>query len=127
MHRTALACCADEPIEDVSGGTWAYESRRHYMQPAWWRYSARQEEDVRAAERPVSRSAAPASRDVHQREHVTARGGEPDYSPHQEGRAQPGDVLGIESGGETTAIGDTAEDENERRRTAERATGGPAA
>jgi len=28
--------------------------------------------------------------------------------------------LGLETGGETTAIGDTAEDENERRRKAER-------
>jgi hypothetical protein len=43
-------------------------------------------------------------------------GGE--VSPHYGGRAQPGDVLGIETGGETTGIGDTAEDENERRREA---------
>jgi hypothetical protein len=39
-----------------------------------------------------------------------------DVSPHHGGRAQPGDVLGIETGGETTEIGDTAEDENKRRR-----------
>jgi hypothetical protein len=43
-----------------------------------------------------------------------------DVSPHHEGRAQPGDVLGIETGGETTEIGDTAEDENERRRKLEK-------
>jgi hypothetical protein len=43
-------------------------------------------------------------------------------SPHIGGRAQPGDVLGIETGGETTEIGDTAEDEDKRRRDAERAT-----
>jgi hypothetical protein len=41
-----------------------------------------------------------------------------DVSPHYGGRAQPGDVLGIETGGETTGIGDTAEDEDERRRDA---------
>ena len=41
-----------------------------------------------------------------------------DVSPHYAGRAQPGDVLGIETGGETTEIGDTAEDENKRRRDA---------
>jgi hypothetical protein len=35
-------------------------------------------------------------------------------------RAQPGDVLGIESGGETTGIGETAEDEDQRREQAER-------
>ena len=34
-------------------------------------------------------------------------------------RAQPGDVLGIESGGETTSIGDRAEDEDRRRERAE--------
>jgi hypothetical protein len=39
-----------------------------------------------------------------------------DVSPHYGRRAQPGDVLGLETGGETTAIGDTAEDEDKRRR-----------
>ena len=38
-----------------------------------------------------------------------------------EDRAQPGDVLGIESDGETTELGDTREDEDERRRDAEEA------
>ena len=45
-----------------------------------------------------------------------------DVSPHFGGRAQPGDILGIETGGETTSVGDTAEDENKRRRTAEKTT-----
>jgi hypothetical protein len=30
-------------------------------------------------------------------------------------RAQPGDVLGIERGGETTSLGETEEDEDRRR------------
>jgi hypothetical protein len=34
-------------------------------------------------------------------------------------RAQPGDVLGIENDGETTHLGDTAEDEDERLQDAE--------
>ena len=34
-------------------------------------------------------------------------------------RAQPGDVLGIERGGETTSLGDTEEDEDSRRRSLE--------
>jgi hypothetical protein len=37
--------------------------------------------------------------------------------PDQE-RAQPGDVLGIERGGETSSLGDTSEDEDRRRRSA---------
>jgi hypothetical protein len=43
-----------------------------------------------------------------------------DPSPHYSGRAQPGDVLGVETGGEQTHICDTAEDENDRRRNAEK-------
>jgi hypothetical protein len=35
-------------------------------------------------------------------------------------RAQPGDVLGIERGGETTSLGDTEADEDERRRDSEK-------
>jgi PRC-barrel domain len=34
-------------------------------------------------------------------------------------RAQPGDILGIESAGETTSLGDTASDEDKRRESAE--------
>lgn len=36
-------------------------------------------------------------------------------------RAKPGDVIGIERDGETTELGDTREDEDERRRDAEEA------
>ena len=36
-------------------------------------------------------------------------------------RAQPGDVLGIERGCETTTLGDTEEDEDRRREEAEEA------
>ena len=38
--------------------------------------------------------------------------------PHKD-RAQPGDVLGIERSGETTALGDTEDEEDRRRREAE--------
>jgi hypothetical protein len=72
----------------------------------------------------MAATTAPAApvRDTHDRELVTAREGRrSDPSPHQDGRAQPGDVLGIETGGERTAIGDTAEDEHQRRFRAERA------
>lgn len=49
---------------------------------------------------------------------MIARGPEP--SPHLDGRAQPGDVIGLETGGESTHIGDTSEDENKRRIEAEK-------
>jgi hypothetical protein len=48
-----------------------------------------------------------------------------DPSPHYGGRAQPGDVIGLETGGERTYVGDTAEDENKRREDAERAASRP--
>jgi hypothetical protein len=48
---------------------------------------------------------------------TTSTGNWPD--PRTE-RAQPGDVLGIERGGETTRLGETAEDEDKRREAAER-------
>ena len=51
-------------------------------------------------------------------ESVVAQAG--DVSPHEGGRAQPGDVLGVETGGERTYIGDTSEDENKRRQDAEK-------
>ncbi|MGD9906466.1 MAG: hypothetical protein AB7U83_23620 [Vicinamibacterales bacterium] len=44
-----------------------------------------------------------------------------DRTPRPTERAQPGDVIGIETDGETTELGDTAEDEDERRRDAEEA------
>lgn len=47
-----------------------------------------------------------------------SRGPEP--SPHLEGRARPGDVIGLDTGGERTHIGDTTEEENRRRIDAEK-------
>ena len=44
----------------------------------------------------------------------------PNWPDADRERAQPGDVLGIERGGETTNLGDTEEDEDSRRKDAER-------
>jgi hypothetical protein len=41
-----------------------------------------------------------------------------DWPDPDKERAQPGDVLGIERGGETTTLGDTEDDEDQRRRDA---------
>jgi hypothetical protein len=115
--RMGAACCPDEPAAD------RYGTERHYAQPDWWTPSAYARERLR----PVDTSAyaaVPSVRDRAPAEQVRARAGErpgDDVSPHYEGRAQPGDVIGIETGGERTGVGDTAEDENKRRRVAERA------
>ena len=132
-RRMDAACCPDEPIEDVSVTTWPFDTRRHYSQPDWWRAQP----SYRERFRPVATAGtvvSPGVREAYDRDLVTARAWEDDparqvgddrrddVSPHLDGRAQPGDVLGIETGGERTYIGDTSEDENKRRRTAERTT-----
>jgi len=96
-----------EPIDSV----W---TRASYREPDWW---------VGAPEATTGRTmggaagAAYATRDAQRDIQATAN----DTSPHLGGRAQPGDVLGIETGGEETHIGETTDDENERRESAEKA------
>jgi hypothetical protein len=68
--------------------------RSQYATPSWWSERSWSDDDEIRAERS-------------------------DTSPHVDGRAQPGDVLGLKTGGERTSIGDTSEDENERRRDTE--------
>lgn len=138
-RNTVVACCPDEPLEDVSVPSWGYDSRRHYREPDWWGETRYSPERLRPLERRAHQSreatstgtaatSAARGRDTGNRDLLTARGerDEPssrpgDRSPHLDGRAQPGDVLGIETAGERTRIGDTAEDEDERRRDAEKA------
>ncbi len=115
----SVACCPDERLEP--GDKWPYETRRHYIQPDWWQSSNYSRERLRPVERSGYRPEAPA-RERLAREHAIARE-QSDVSPHADGRAQPGDVLGIETAGERTYIGDTSEDENKRRRDAERVAG----
>jgi hypothetical protein len=120
QSRFGEVCCP----EDAPGASgWSYDSYRHYRQPDWWRaeYYAW---DVPTAvgTAGTQRLAVDESLPVAERtdDRRQARDVE-DSSPHLDGRAQPGDVLGLETGGETTELGDTADDENERRREAERA------
>jgi len=104
------------------------EQHQHFSQPDWWRteyYSW----DVPAAvgaigvtppagesDRPPAATSGSVDADTRE----SSRG---DVSPHLGGRAQPGDVLGVETGGERTGLGDTVEDEDDRRRDAEREAG----
>lgn len=132
-QRMAAVCCPDDLRAE--GAAWRHDAARHYQQPSWWSAGAYTSSRLRPIEpasfrtRTATGAAAPAVHDVRERfdrEHVTAHAGErdrrasDDMSPHFGGRAQPGDVLGLETGGETTTIGDTAEDEDKRRRDAEK-------
>jgi hypothetical protein len=112
------------------GGVYAYSAiepyysdwnRPDFRYPEWWSNGAagpRQARDAvvsgdgvttsRPIERPVSSSS--------EREAIRAH----DPSPHFDGRAQPGDIIGVETEGEQTHLGETGEDENERREDAQK-------
>lgn len=96
--------------------------RPEFSYPEWWRSGAKGPQMARAAAvatgPAASAAPAPIDRPAAQRETVVAHA---DPSPHIGGRAQPGDVIGIEEGGERTHVGETAEDENRRREEAEKA------
>jgi hypothetical protein len=115
------ACCPSETVTETVGPS-RFDTRAHYRAPSWWDANFYRPDRAGAAARSIAGvSAAEAARTARDldREAVVAQAG--DVSPHQDGRAQPGDVLGVETGGERTYIGDTSDDENKRRRDAEEA------
>ena len=126
---TVAACCPD----DVMVGVATWESA-HYAYPTWWQADYyRPDRADRAAMNvagagELNRSAIPSAstQGTHERarERVMASERPGDTSSHFDGRAQPGDVLVVETGGERTYFGDTSENENKRRRDAKRQPGG---
>jgi hypothetical protein len=139
IEGVSIVYAADEPIM----AAW---DRPDYRYPDWWRaapsrpdrmgeravtagaqtdWNSRAVGDVPEGERvrihDVDPSVGPPvmHNEPGRRAEVRAHRDAADPSPHLDGRAQPGDVIGVETGGERTYIGDTAEDENERRRDAE--------
>jgi PRC-barrel domain protein len=131
-EQMTAACCPD----DIRAGssTQLYDTRRHYLRPTWWDSNLYRADRANTSVRSMASTgtAATAAGDAEKihatpREHVVARSNDDstagDVSPHFGGRAQPGDVLGVETGGEQTHVGDTTDDENKRRRDAEKAAG----
>ena len=108
IEGVAIVYGADEPFEKA----W---NRPDFKSPDWWRSNPPQPE--RIGDRAVT-AGSETVRGVRDMPRDDIRMKEADPSPHYAGRAQPGDVLGVETGGERTHIGETAEDENERRRDA---------
>jgi hypothetical protein len=112
---------ADEPYYEA----W---NRRAYQYPEWWTAEPSMPDTMRprAARttdvgQGASSSRPPIPPKRERTESQTERSEARDTSPHFGGRAQPGDVLGVETEGETTSIGDTKEDEEKRLENAERA------
>ncbi|NOT25014.1 MAG: PRC-barrel domain-containing protein [Acidobacteria bacterium] len=101
--ETSRACNVTGPGSYSAGALPPWE-RPDFRSPEWWGSTdfagGRRERLIRDND-PIGQAHAP----------------EP--SPYPGGRAQPGDVIGLETGGEQTHVGETAEDENKRRRDAE--------
>lgn len=118
--RMGAICCPDDVASTTGAGS---PGRRHHTQPEWWKPGAYSAERLRPVESRSFAHRSSTDRLSTERPSTerSTRGVTGDVSPHVDGRAQPGDVLGIETGGETTSIGDTAEDEDKRRRAAEKA------
>ena len=103
---------ADEPYYEA----W---NRRFFQYPDWWEGMPMVPDEPAAIvnDRQAMRAASEAT-PRRERSQAVERAEAHDVSPHLDGRAQPGDVLGIETGGEETHIGDSKEDEDERRQKA---------
>jgi len=101
---------ADEPYS----AAW---NRPSYRSPDWWTAGPVLPNRMGASafEKPVEYPSV-ASDSTRRR----AAGEQSDSSPHFDGRAQPGDVLGVETGGEESHLGDTKETEDDRRHKAEK-------
>lgn len=140
-RQMVSACCPEESIDNDADFGRRYETWKHYQNATWWDSSfyrpdradasMRTMSSVSGASTSAATAAAPiASHDSYREEHVMAHRDDAsrknedahlgDVSPHLGGRAQPGDVLGLETGGEQTHVGETSDDENERRRDAEK-------
>jgi len=124
-EQMIAACCPGETVVQSSIEV-RFASSPHFGYPTWWQ--ADYYNPARGTEAGMTSGAAYPSRDEvrEQRDRDKTRerelvvGKEGDVSSHAGGRAQPGDVIGLDEGGERTYLGDTSEDENERRRDAER-------
>jgi hypothetical protein len=97
--------------------------RPDFRHPDWWESTSAEPGHIGAATVTAGPGATATAEgrlgSVRHHEDAVARAAEP--SPHFGGRAQPGDVLGVETGGERTHVGETTEDENDRRQDAEEA------
>lgn len=105
---------------------WKNDLRAHWGQVTeddWRRIEADREGLLSVLQERYGYSRADAEREVdafvatrHARvEEAAGIGAGADAALDNGVRAQPGDVLGLDTDGETTALGDTSEDENKRR------------
>ena len=120
-EQTVIACCPTETIDRATVRS-RFDRWSHYKSPDWWSADFYRPDrvDKTASSMAGAGSTPPVPQTMppHKREAVVAQSD--DVSPHAGGRAQPSDVVGVETGGERTYVGDTSEDENKRRGDAQR-------
>jgi hypothetical protein len=121
IERRIIAAYGDDPGVVAPSTDWPREKWPQYEQPPWWSYrrslSPTQLPAAGVSDAEPRSGEAVGHRDVVRRDVDDARLG--DERADAVRRAQPGDMLGIERAGETTSLGDTAADEDRRRRAAE--------
>jgi PRC-barrel domain len=122
MDEQIVGSCCPSQVIDRTATASRFDQWTHYQSPTWWEADFYRPDRAETTTRSIAGStvaARPARVEREQgRERIVARAD--DVSPYPAGRAQPGDVIGTETGGESTHVGDTSKDENERRRDAER-------
>jgi hypothetical protein len=125
MDEQIVGACCPTQVIDRTAAVSRFDHWAHYRAPSWWEadFYRPDRADMTATSIGGSMPAEtmiPERQRERPREAVVAHGGD-DVSPHPDGRAQPGDVLGLETAGERSQVGDTGADEDKRRRDAGRA------
>lgn len=116
IERRIIETYGDDPGVVAPTPDWERAAWPLYAQPAWWKrdYLGMRDPDV-PLDAPVGVRIREERRGDGDARLAAGVAVDPDAA-----RAQPGDVLGLGRGGETTTLGDTADDEDERRREAEK-------
>jgi hypothetical protein len=110
IERRVIAAYGDDAATIAPAADWDRDVWSRYSQPDWWQPTYGRPLGLGGVE--PGDTFAPGQ----------VRRATPPSGPEGE-RAQPGDVLGIERGGETTSLGKTGDDEDREREAAEKEFG----
>jgi hypothetical protein len=129
LNDDTCRACTIVDVETVYSESAPYSEawdRPDFAYPDWWRTPVDRNTEAAGRETSASTTRPPSDRGRRvpiddgrrEAERVVGRGRSAGAPAD---RAQPGDVIGIDTGGERTDVGDTAEDEAKRLREAEEA------
>jgi hypothetical protein len=129
LNDDICQACSIEGVSITYAASEPYSAawdRPDFRYPDWWHADPALPSRMGAAAvtsgATYGQSSSTSKTEGPNREQAVGRGSQDArQSEPRDGRAQPGDVIGVETGGERTYVGDTAEDENKRRQDAEEA------